>query len=191
MAFKLSFTTLLMAGLAAHAQTPAAPKEGFKGCFRVGAARNQAQFEERDARGGTIVRTQFDTISPENVLKWESVHPRPDAYAFDAPDRYVAFGEKNHMFIVGHTLVWHSQVPAWVFQNAKGEPLDRDGLLQRMHDHIRTVGGRYKGRIRVLTAGFETVCCRLWNVDRATAFCCWARTKPAPRCRRCIPIGAN
>ena len=147
MAFKLSFTTLLMAGLAAHAQTPAALKDVFKGYFHVGAALNQAQFEERDARGGTIVRTQFDTISPENVLKWESVHPRPDAYAFDAPDRYVAFGEKNHMFIVGHTLVWHSQVPAWVFQNAKGEPLDRDGLLQRMHDHIRTVVGRYKGRI--------------------------------------------
>src|ERR1035437_950781 len=96
MAFKLSFTTLLMAGLAAHAQTPGALKDVFKGYFHVGAALNQAQFEERDARGGTIVRTQFDTISPENVLKWESVHPRPDAYAFDAPDRYVAFGEKNH-----------------------------------------------------------------------------------------------
>jgi endo-1,4-beta-xylanase len=146
MSCKISLTALLMTALAAHAQTPAL-KDVFKEYFHIGAALNQAQFEERDALGVAVVRAQFDTISPENVLKWEVVHPRPDAYAFDAADRYVAFGEKNHMFIVGHTLVWHSQVPRWVFQNDKGEPLDRDGLLKRMREHIQTVVGRYKGRI--------------------------------------------
>jgi endo-1,4-beta-xylanase len=59
----------------------------------------------------------------------------------------VAFGEKHKMFIVGHCLVWHSQTPRWVFQDDKGEPLTREALLERMHDHIRTVVGRYKGRI--------------------------------------------
>jgi endo-1,4-beta-xylanase len=137
---------LLVTGVAANAQTPAL-KDVFKGYFHVGAALNPAQFEERDARGAAIVSTHFNTISPENVLKWQLVHPRPDAYAFDASDRYVAFGEKHHMFIVGHTLVWHSQVPQWVFQNDKGEPLDREALLKRMHDHIATVVGRYKGKI--------------------------------------------
>jgi endo-1,4-beta-xylanase len=146
MSFKLTLTTLLMTGLAAQAQTPAL-KDVFKGYFHVGAALNSAQFEERDARAAAIIGAQFDTITPENVLKWQLVHPRPDAYAFDAADHYVAFGEKRHMFIVGHTLVWHSQVPDWVFRNDKGEPLDRDGLLKRMHDHIQTVVGRYKGRI--------------------------------------------
>ena len=52
------------------------------------------------------------------------------------------------MFIVGHTLVWHSQMPRWVFQDANGKPLTRDSLLARMHDHIATVVGRYKGRIK-------------------------------------------
>jgi endo-1,4-beta-xylanase len=144
MSFKLIL--ILMTGVVCHAQTPSL-KDVFKGYFRVGAALNQSQFEERDARGVAIVQAQFNTITPENVLKWEAVHPRVDGYAFDAPDRYVAFGEKHHMFIVGHTLVWHSQVPKWVFQNDKGEPLDRNALLQRMHDHIQTVVGRYKGRI--------------------------------------------
>jgi endo-1,4-beta-xylanase len=145
MSWKLILTGLLATGLA-QAQTPAL-KDVFKGYFHVGAALNPAQFEERDAQGAAIILAQFDTISPENVLKWAIVHPRPDGYAFDAADHYVAFGEKHHMFIVGHTLVWHSQVPDWVFRNDKGEPLDRDGLLQRMHDHIQTVVGRYKGRI--------------------------------------------
>ena len=51
------------------------------------------------------------------------------------------------MFIVGHNLVWHSQTPKWVFQDDKGNPVDRDTLLARMHDHISTVVGRYRGKI--------------------------------------------
>ncbi|HUA58169.1 MAG TPA: endo-1,4-beta-xylanase [Verrucomicrobiae bacterium] len=141
---------VLMAALAAgsRAQTAPAPlKDAFQKAFRIGTAVNQAQFEERDTRGVPIIKAQFNTISPENVLKWESVHPRPDGYNFAAADRYVEFGERNHMFVIGHTLVWHSQTPRWVFQNDNGEPADRATLLQRMRDHIHTVVGRYKGRI--------------------------------------------
>jgi endo-1,4-beta-xylanase len=69
-------------------------------------------------------------------------------YDFTAPDQYVAFGEKNGMFVIGHTLVWHSQTPRWVFQDASGNTVTRDTLLSRMRDHIHTVVGRYKGRVK-------------------------------------------
>jgi endo-1,4-beta-xylanase len=138
------FSLLVMA---AHAQSTPSLKDAFQGIFRIGAAVNQAQFEQRDARGVAIIGAQFNTISPENVLKWESVHPRLGVYAFGSADKYVAFGEKRHMFIIGHNLVWHSQTPGWVFQDDKGQPLTRDALLDRMRDHILTVVGRYKGRI--------------------------------------------
>ena len=138
---------LFLAAAAAQAQTATTLKDAFRGIFRIGAAINQAQFEERDARGVPIIASQFNSISPENVLKWEIVHPRVDGYNFDPADRYVAFGEKHKMFIVGHCLVWHSQTPRWVFQDAEGKPLTREALLDRMHDHIQTVVGRYKGRI--------------------------------------------
>ena len=144
---------LLVLAAAAQAQTTPTLKDAFHGIFRIGAAVNQAQFEERDTRGAPIIAAQFNTISPENVLKFEVVHPRLDAYNFEPGDRYVAFGEKNKMFIVGHCLVWHSQTPRWVFQDADGKPLTRDSLLERMHDHIHTVVGRYKGRI----AGWDVV----------------------------------
>uniref|UniRef100_Q024A6 Beta-xylanase n=1 Tax=Solibacter usitatus (strain Ellin6076) TaxID=234267 RepID=Q024A6_SOLUE len=137
--------SILLAALPANAQPTL--KDAFQGIFRIGAAVNQSQFSEQDPRALPIIKAQFNTISPENVLKWESVHPRPDGYAFDAPDRYVAFGEKNGMFIIGHTLVWHSQTPRWVFQDDKGAPLDREALLKRMREHILTVVGRYKGRV--------------------------------------------
>jgi endo-1,4-beta-xylanase len=132
----------------ASAQNQPTLKDAYKGCFMVGAALNPAQFTGADQQEDAIVKAQFNTISPENVLKWEIVHPQPGKYDFTLSDKYVEFGEQNHMFIIGHNLVWHAQVPKWVFQDDKGNPVGRDVLLQRMQDHISTVVGRYKGRIK-------------------------------------------
>ena len=146
---RLAVLAALFAALtAATAQAPTSLKDAYRGAFVVGAALNTAQTTGQDSRGDAIVETQFNSISPENALKWEVVHPQPGAYAFDIPDQYVAFGEKHHMFTVGHCLVWHSQVPDWVFRDDKGNFVDRETLLKRMHDHIQTVVGRYKGRIQ-------------------------------------------
>lgn len=122
-------------------------KDAFKDSFLIGAALNRDQIFEKDKIGAGIVKRQFNTISPENILKWESVHPEPDKYDFNASDRFVEFGEKNKMFIVGHALVWHNQTPDWVFKDDKGNFVSRDMLLFRMREHIQTVVGRYKGRI--------------------------------------------
>jgi endo-1,4-beta-xylanase len=147
--------TVLAVGLAAgnfgsHAGATAQPalKDVFKQDFLIGAALNPNQFFGRDARGVGIIVNHFNSITPENVLKWESVHPRQNSYSFEGPDAYVAFGEKHHMFIIGHTLVWHNQTPRWVFQDDQGNPVNRETLLNRLREHIHTVVGRYKGRIK-------------------------------------------
>jgi endo-1,4-beta-xylanase len=137
----------LFARFTNHASAQTTLKDAFKKDFLIGAALNESQFTGRNTNAAALIRAQFNTISPENVLKWESIHPKPDQYDFSAADRYVEFGQKNGMFIVGHALVWHSQTPKWVFQDAKGNPLDRDTLLARMSNHIFTVVGRYKGKI--------------------------------------------
>ena len=128
-----------------HAQTTL--KDVYQGSFRIGAALSQAIYTESDATGAALVKAQFNSITPENDLKWERVHPTPQGFEFGSADRYVAFGENNHMFIVGHTLVWQHQTPKWVFEDAKGNPVDRETLLKRMREHIQTVVGRYKGRV--------------------------------------------
>jgi endo-1,4-beta-xylanase len=122
-------------------------KEAFQKDFLIGAALNPEQFCEADSTGAVIARQQFNSISPENALKWGYVHPRPGEYDFTLADRYVDFGVTNKMFIVGHNLVWHSQTPAWVFKDADGKPATREVLLQRMREHILTVAGRYRGKI--------------------------------------------
>lgn len=123
-------------------------QQAFAGRFLVGAALNERYFAGTDPRGAALVAAQFNSITPENVLKWELVHPEPERYDFQAGDQFVEFGEANEMFIVGHALVWHHQIPKWVFKDDTGQPLDREKLLQRMREHIHTVVGRYKGRIQ-------------------------------------------
>lgn len=144
--FALIFVAL---GIAAQSQVQNQPtlKDAYKGCFLVGAALNPAQFAGKDQQEDAIIEAQFNTISPENVLKWEVIHPQPGTYNFGPADQYVEFGEKHHMFIIGHNLVWHNQVPKWVFEDKNGNPVGRDELLKRLQDHINTVVGRYKGRI--------------------------------------------
>ena len=138
---------LLLLSAFAHGQTAPTLKDAYKGILRIGVSVNTPQFEGRDPVGARIIESQFNQISPENALKWQAVHPATDTYTFDEADKYVAFGEKHKMFILGHCLVWHNQTPRSVFVDEEGKPLTRDALLQRMRDHIHKLVGRYKGRI--------------------------------------------
>ena len=122
-------------------------KDVFKDDFHVGVALSLDQISGNEPKAISLVERHFDSITPENILKWEEVHPEPNKYRFEAADRYVAFGEKHKMHIIGHTLVWFHQTPDWVFQDESGKPIGREALLERMRDHIFTVMGRYKGRI--------------------------------------------
>src|SRR5438046_6850137 len=86
-------------------------RAAFEGAFLVGAALNAAQFSGRDTLGAALVRAQFNAITPENVLKWASVHPRLGTSDFTAADQYVAFGERHRMIIVRRPLVWRQHAP--------------------------------------------------------------------------------
>src|SRR5205823_3886744 len=100
-----------------------------------------------DSIGEAIIAHQFNSVSPENVLKWAAVEPRPGRFNFGPADRYVTLGERNGAVIIGHTLVWHNQTPAWVFQDVAGGAVSRDSLIARMRAHIAAVVGRYRSRI--------------------------------------------
>src|SRR5881394_2995133 len=80
---------------------------------------------EQNAKDIALLKAQFNQISPENDLKWQSIHPREgaDGYDFGPADAFVNFGLSNKMYIVGHTLVWHSQTPNWVFAGTNPPPV--------------------------------------------------------------------
>ena len=117
-------------------------KDAYKSDFLIGAAINRSQIEEKDKLSKKLIEREFNTISPENEMKWEQIHPQEDTFYFDVADKYVALGEKNSMHVVGHTLVWHSQLAPWM-QGVK----DSITMAKNIEHHINTIVKRYKGRI--------------------------------------------
>lgn len=180
----LASALLVIGATAEAAEKSITLKDTFNDCFFVGTAVNRnmvtggAGFRrsaEQNAKDIALVKEQFNQISPENDLKWQTIHPREgkDGYDFAAADAFVNFGLSNNMQVVGHTLVWHSQTPNWVFAGTNPPPTNdtlaaantnspatsrfgryngprasREELLQRMREHIHTVVGRYKGKIK-------------------------------------------
>ena len=129
----LAAALLALNPTARSADTSVALKDVFKDHFLVGTAINRniasgasgfRRSAEQSAKDVTLVKEQFNQISPENDLKWQLVHPREgaDGYDFGPADAFVNFGLSNKMYLVGHTLVWHSQTPNWVFAGTNPPP---------------------------------------------------------------------
>lgn len=123
-------------------------RDAYAGDFLVGVALNTAMVTGGNPRAAAIVAREFSALTAENDMKWEVLNPEPGRYQFRTADAHVDFGEQHRMAVIGHTLVWHSQTPRWVFQDEAGQPASRELLLKRMRDHIQTVAGRYRGRIK-------------------------------------------
>jgi len=140
---------LVLAGWASAAFAQSAPtlKDAYADAFRMGTAVNEAIVSGRDKAGHDIAIAHFNTITAENVLKAEVVNPQPGVFDWGPADAFVEFGERHGMFIVGHTLVWHNQTPAWFFQDAQGNPNTREAQVERLRSHVEAVAGRYAGRI--------------------------------------------
>ena len=122
-------------------------KDVFSHDFLIGTCVNAYEINGSDQEAKPFIAANFNSVTAENAMKWEKIHPLPGKYNFALADSIVDFALANKMFIVGHTLVWHSQTPDWVFQDSLGNPLDRDALLKRMKDHIVTVVGHFKGKV--------------------------------------------
>lgn len=121
--------------------------KAYESYFLIGTAMNRVQVSGADTQAMPFIARQFNSVTAENAMKWERIHPEPGRYDFGLADRIVDFAERNGMKVIGHVLVWHSQTPDWVFQDSLGNLLTRDALLERLKDHISTVVGHYKGRL--------------------------------------------
>lgn len=132
---------------ATRAAEPPSLRDAYESRFDIGAAISAKQLQSPASPELELVAKQFSSVTPENVMKWHHIHPKPGKYNFRVPDLLVDFAERNGIKVVGHTLVWHNRCPDWVFEDAAGRPLGRDALIERLRDHIHTVVGRYKGRV--------------------------------------------
>src|SRR5579884_3376760 len=89
----------------------------------------------------TLAATQFDMITPENEMKWDTIEPSNGSYNFGPGDNIVNFATSHGARVRGHNLVWHSQLPGWV----SSLPLNQ--VQGAMEAHITTEVTHYKGKI--------------------------------------------
>lgn len=123
-------------------------KDVFKDKFLIGVSMNRSQIMGDDTIGNNLIVKHFNSIVADNCMKSEIVQPLEGVFDFSLADRFVKFGRKHKMYIIGHTLVWHSQVPNWFFVDSKGNTVSREVLISRMRNHIQTLMKRYKGKVK-------------------------------------------
>ncbi|MGP4043029.1 endo-1,4-beta-xylanase [Streptomyces sp. 2A115] len=85
--------------------------------------------------------TEFNSVTPENEMKWDALESTRNSFNFGAADQIVNHARSRGMAVRGHTLVWHSQLPGWV------GGLGAADLRSAMNNHINQVMGHYKGKI--------------------------------------------
>lgn len=132
-----------------HSEQPTATlKDHFKNDFLIGAAIPVDHVKGLDPKADSIVRLHCNAIVAENCMKSEKVNPAEGVYFWDDADAFVDYGERNHMAVIGHALIWHSQLAPWFPLDSAGNYVSADVLKERMRRHITTMVSRYKGRIK-------------------------------------------
>jgi endo-1,4-beta-xylanase len=106
----------------------------------IGAALGAAHLAE--AAYAATAAKEFDFVTPENEMKWDATEPTENVFDFSRGDAIVAFAQQNGMKVKGHTLVWHSQLPAWVSSIE-----DATALHDAMINHITQVVSHFRGKV--------------------------------------------
>jgi endo-1,4-beta-xylanase len=124
--------------MAAAPQIP--PLRSVAGARRIGAAVEAQRL--REATFAKVLAANFNSLTPENDMKWVNVEPSPGQFAFHSGDALVAFAQQNDMRVRGHTLVWHTQLAPWV------SGLPGEALHAAMIRHVTNVVAHFKGKVR-------------------------------------------
>lgn len=117
-------------------------KEIFEEDFLIGTALSADQILEKDTGVTNLVKRHFNALTAENIMKSMHMQPEWGRYDFSLADRLIEYSSQHGMAVIGHTLIWHSQLPRYVQQIT-----DRDSLEQFFSNHILTIAERYDNKI--------------------------------------------
>jgi len=94
-----------------------------------------------------ITAEQFNSVTPENVMKWQLLEPTRGHYDWAAADRLVAFAQQHRQLVRGHVLLWHNQLPNWLTTGVANGTISNAELRALLHKHVVDVVTHFKGQI--------------------------------------------
>ena len=94
-----------------------------------------------------ILRNEFNSITPEVALKMHNIAVSPDSLDFRQADAMMEFAEENNIRVFGHVLLFDLSVPEWCEEYAANNVWTEEEWETWLEDYIKTVVGRYAGRI--------------------------------------------
>ena len=116
--------------------------------FDVGAAAGINHIDPNSQYAQLLIK-HFSVLVAENEHKWNAIQPQEGQFNWTQADRIIEFAENTGMRVRWHALVWHEQMPDWLFQDRRNasRPAARNLLNDRMKTHIQTVVRRYRNRV--------------------------------------------
>ena len=89
--------------------------------FPIGVAVSPFELEENSAYRQIVVE-QFNSITPGSTFNPDALQPNENDFSFEVADSLVAFANQNGKWIHGHTLLWHNQLPSWIWGSRIASP---------------------------------------------------------------------
>jgi endo-1,4-beta-xylanase len=114
--------------------------------LRIGNAVNMDKLNV-DAAYTSIVANQYSTVTPENVMKWDSIEPTRGQLNFGPADQLISFAQQHGQLVRGHTLLWHSQLPGWLTTGVSNGSISDDQLRAILKQHVVAEVSHFKGKI--------------------------------------------
>ena len=120
--------------------------------LRIGSAVSDTALLSSNAYRDRL-RYEFNSVTPENSMKWSWVEARRGQYNWAPVDAVVDFAVANNQTVRGHTLVWHQSIPGWI---TEGSFTDAE-LRAILKQHIGVMMRRYAGRVGVWDVANEVL----------------------------------
>ena len=128
---------------------PAEPtlKEAFAGQFLVGVAVSHSFIERNNTPCLNLICEQFNAVSPEDVMKPETIHPAPSVWNFGKGDAYCKFANDNGLKALGHTLMWHNQTPDFFWLNEDGSVRTKEQMQATLVEYVEKTVTHFAGKV--------------------------------------------
>lgn len=137
--------------------------EAYKDYFPIGTDLESEMFPEAES----LIIRQFSAVTPCPDFLFAHIHPAENQYIWADADKSVDFALRHGMIVQCAHLVWGYYNPDWLFEEGEGE-VSKEVLLKRMEEHIKSIVGRYKGRVDIWNVVNEVVADPWFNLGEGS-----------------------